>query len=445
MDDPFQQVLSFITLNNTTHLSYSIEVTIASIFILILLVCSALISGSEVACFSLSPADKENLSNNSDRKSVLLTSLLEKPKRLLATILIINNFVNVAIVILSTFLLDLIIDDSISETMLFVLQVVIVTFLLLLIGEVIPKIYANKNPLVLSNFMAIPIYFLRILLTPLSSLLVNSTNFIDKRVKKRGHNISVDELSQALELTSDDNEKEDDQKILKGIVKFGNTDVKQVMTPRVDVLSIEEETEFKEVIQQILDSGYSRIPVHKENFDNISGILYTKDLLPHLKEDKFDWKSIIRKPFFVPENKKIDDLLREFQTKKIHVAIVVDEYGGSSGLISLEDILEEIVGEISDEFDDDELAYSKIDERNYVFEGKTTLIDVYKVLNIDGDEFEAEKGESDTLAGLVLELFGKIPKKNEKFKFNDYQITIEAADKRRIKHIRLTLPENKAD
>ena len=407
-----------------------------------MLVCSALVSGSEVAYFSLSPNDKDNLANSKDRKSILLISLLERPKRLLATILITNNFVNVAIVILSTYLIDLIINNSYSEATIFILQVVVVTFLLLLLGEVIPKIYANKKPLSLAGFMAIPIYVLRTLLTPLSSILVNSTNFIDKRVKKRGHNISVDELSHALELTSDENEKEEDQKILEGIVKFGNTDVKQVMTSRVDVLSIEKQTSFKEVIDLILESGYSRIPVHKENFDNIIGVLYTKDLLNHLKEDKFDWNKIIRKPFFVPENKKIDDLLREFQTKKIHMAIVVDEYGGSSGLISLEDILEEIVGEINDEFDNDELAYSKLDDQNYVFEGKTPLIDVYRALNIDGKEFEAEKGESDTLAGLVLELFGKIPKKNEKFKFNEYQITIEAADKRRVKHIRLTLPEN---
>lgn len=442
MDDPFQQVFTSITLNSSTNFSSSIEAIIASAVIVLLLVCSALISGSEVAYFSLSPNDKDNLSNSKDRKSILLISLLERPKRLLATILITNNFVNVAIVILSTYLIDLIIDNSYSEATIFTLQVVVVTFLLLLLGEVIPKIYANKKPLSLAAFMAIPIYALRTLLTPLSSILVNSTNFIDKRVKKRGHNISVDQLSHALELTSDENEKEEDQKILEGIVKFGNTDVKQVMTSRVDVLSIEEQTSFKEVIELILESGYSRIPVHKENFDNIIGVLYTKDLLMHLKEEEFNWNNIIRKPFFVPENKKIDDLLREFQTKKIHMAIVVDEYGGSSGLISLEDILEEIVGEISDEFDDDELVYSKLDERNYVFEGKTPLIDVYRVLNISGEEFEAEKGESDTIAGLVLELFGKIPKKNEKFKFNEYQITIEAADKRRVKHIRLTLPEN---
>jgi len=408
---------------------------------LVLLVCSALISGSEVAYFSLGPNEKESIENNKDRKTELLTSLLEKPKRLLATILIANNFVNVAIVILSTYLTDLLLSDSLEETTQFIIQVVVVTFLLLLLGEVIPKVYANKKPLVLARFMTIPIYYLRTLLTPLSKLLVSSTNFIDKRIKKRGHNISVDELSHALKLTSDENDNEDDKKILEGIVKFGSTDVKQVMTSRVDVISIEENTSFAQVIEIILDSGYSRIPVHKENFDTIIGVLYIKDVLPHLKEEEFDWLSIIRKPFFVPENKKIDDLLKEFQSSKIHLAIVVDEYGGSSGIVSLEDILEEIVGEISDEFDDDDLVYSKLDDFNYVFEGKIPLNDMYRVLDIEGEEFEEKKGESETLAGLVLELFGKIPKKNEKIKFNDYLITIEAADKRKIKSIKLSLPQ----
>ena len=242
--------------------------------------------------------------------------------------------------------------------------------------------------------MAFPIFYLRLVLHPFSSILVNSTNFIDKRIKKKGHNISVDELSHALELTSDENENEDDQKILEGIVRFGNIDVKQVMTARVDVVAIDLNTPFDEVNKLILDSGYSRLPVFSESFDNIKGVLYIKDLLPHLGQTEFDWHPLIRKPFFVPENKKIDDLLREFQTKKTHLAIVVDEYGGSSGIISLEDILEEIVGEISDEFDDEDLVYSKLDDYNYIFEGKTPLNDVYKVLNIDGQAFEEAKGES---------------------------------------------------
>ena len=439
MEDHLQQVLGI----DLAVLSLGEQSPIigASIAVLLLLICSALISGSEVAYFSLGPNELDEIDGNGDKKIEVLKNLLERPKRLLATILIANNFINVAIVILSTYLSDLMIDHSLSELAQFAIQVVVVTFLLLLLGEVIPKVYANKNPLSLAKFMAQPLYYVRGILTPISSVLVNSTNFIDKRIKKKGHNISVDELSQALELTSDENGKDEEQKILEGIVKFGNTEVKQVMTSRIDVVSLEENLNFSEVIETILDAGFSRIPVHKESFDNILGVLYIKDVLPHLSEDEFDWLKIIREPFFVPENKKIDDLLKEFQSKKTHLAIVVDEYGGSSGIISLEDILEEIVGEISDEFDDEDLVYSKLDDYNYVFEGKTPLNDMYRVLNIDGDEFDAEKGEAETMAGFVLELFGKIPKKNEKLRFNDYNISIEAADKRRVKRIKLTLPK----
>lgn len=440
MDDPLQQVLSI----NLSVFTFGEQLPIigASFTVALLLICSALISGSEIAYFSLGPTELGEIEGNEDRKFSVLKNLLERPKRLLATILIANNFINVAIIILSTYLSDILMDHTLSEMTQFTIQVVIVTFLLLLLGEVIPKVYANKNPLSLAKFMAQPLYYVRGILTPISSVLVNSTNFIDKRIKKRGHNISVDELSQALELTSDENGKDEEQKILEGIVKFGNTDVKQVMTSRVDVVSLDEKMNFAEVIETILEAGFSRIPVHRESFDNILGVLYIKDVLPHLSKDEFKWIEIIRKPFFVPENKKIDDLLKEFQTKKTHLAIVVDEYGGSSGIISLEDILEEIVGEISDEFDDEDLVYSKLDEHNYIFEGKTPLNDMYRVLNIDGEDFEAEKGESETMAGFVLELFGKIPKKNEKLRFNEYQITIEAADKRKVKRIKLTLPRH---
>ncbi len=443
MDDPFQQVLN-INLAAIT-ISEQLPIIAASVAVILLLICSALISGSEVAYFSLGPAEIGEIEGKEDKSIGILRNLLERPKRLLATILIANNFINVAIVILSTYLSDLLIDHSLSEVTQFLIQVVVVTFLLLLLGEVIPKVYANKKPLSLAKFMAQPLYYIRGILTPISGVLVNSTNFIDKRIKKRGHNISVDELSQALELTSDEYGKDEEQKILEGIVKFGNTEVKQVMTSRVDVVSLDENLTFNEVIETILEAGFSRIPVHKESFDNILGVLYIKDVLPHLNKEKFDWLKIIRKPFFVPENKKIDDLLKEFQTRKTHLAIVVDEYGGSSGIISLEDILEEIVGEISDEFDDEDLVYSKLDEFNYVFEGKTPLNDMYRVLNIEGEDFEAEKGESETMAGFVLELFGKIPKKNEKLRFNEYQITIEAADKRRVKRIKLTLPKETSE
>lgn len=437
MDDPFQQSLALILQNNTS-LFQSIELIVAVIAMLVLLACSALISGSEVAYFSLSPNDQTEIEGGKIKSSKLLISLLERPKRLLATILITNNFVNVAIVILSTYLTDQLIA-SFSPTLQFVIQVVVVTFLLLLLGEVIPKIYANKNALALASLMAFPIFYLRGFLKPFSSLLVNSTNFIDKRIKKKGHNISVDELSHALELTSDENEREEDQKILEGIVRFGNIEVKQVMTSRVDVVSLEDTDDIEKVRATILESGYSRIPIYHENFDNIKGVLFIKDLLPHLNKNDFQWVKLIRKPFFVPENKKIDDLLKEFQGRKTHLAIVVDEYGGSSGIISLEDILEEIVGEISDEFDDEDLTYSKLDDYNYVFEGKTPINDVYKVLDLDDEPFDEAKGEAETLAGFALEIFGKIPQKNEKTTFENYLITIDAADKRRIKRVKITI------
>ena len=423
----------------------SVELSLEAIAMIILLVASALISGSEVAYFSISPSDKDEIESSKIKSGSVILELLERPKKLLATILIANNFVNVAIVILSTYLAEGLIPEDISIKIKLFIQIVIVTFLLLLLGEVIPKVYANSRPLKLASFMALPIFYMRSILSPLSSILVSSTNFIDKRIKKRGHNISVDELSQALELTSNETKTEEDHKILEGIVKFGNTDVKQVMTSRVDTISLDINKSYPEVIEIILDSGYSRIPVFEDSFDNIKGILYIKDLLPHLAKDNFKWNTILRNPFFVPENKKIDDLLKEFQSKKIHLAVVVDEYGGSSGIISLEDILEEIVGEISDEFDDDDLVYSKLDDLNYVFEAKIGLNDMYRVLNIEGTEFEEAKGENETLAGLVLELFGKIPKKGEKIKFHDYLLSIEAADKRRIKRIKLSLPLNQEE
>ena len=443
MEDPFERLNHlFLFLNLSPSQTELLAVILVSISILFLLLCSALVSGSEVAFFSLGPNEKETIDASITGKGKMLKNLLERPKSLLATILIANNFINVGIVILSTYLTGALIPIDFSTTYRFLLQVVVVTFLLLLLGEVIPKIYANKNPLRLATFMAYPLFYIRFIMQPFSSLLVNSTNFIDKRIKKKGHNISVDELSQALELTTSDGDAdEDDQRILEGIVKFGNTEVKQVMTSRVDVVSIEGSQTYSEVNEIILGAGFSRIPVYQENFDSILGVLYVKDLLPHLNKKEFNWKSLIRKPYFVPEIKKIDDLLKEFQSMKTHLAIVVDEYGGSSGIITLEDILEEIVGEISDEFDDDDLIYSKLDDHNYVFEGKIALNDMYRVLDIEGDDFESEKGESETLAGFVLELFGKIPQKNEKIRFNDYQITIEAADKRRIKQIKLQLPE----
>ena len=420
-----------------------LELGISIFSVLVLVVFSALLSGSEVAMFSISNKQRIELENQnySSEKRVLV--LLKEPKKLLATILIANNFINVSIVMASNFVFNnLFIEGSISNTMNFILQVIIITFLILLFGEVIPKVYANNHNLKFSKFMAIPLQLLKKLFYPVSQILVNSTNLIDKRMERRKESIQANELEHALNLTVDSVDNEDEKKILEGIVKFGNTDVKQIMTPRTDVISFEISTPFNELISELKEIKYSRIPVFEDSFDKIKGILYAKDLLGKMNEKKnFKWPNLLREPKFVPENKKLDDLLKEFQEEKTHIAIVVDEYGGSSGIVSLEDVLEEIVGDITDEFDEEDINYKKLDELNYIFDGKTSLIDVYKLLDIDGEIFEKEKGESDTIAGFCIEQAGKIMLKNEKISFDKYTITVEAADKRRIKKVKITINE----
>lgn len=409
---------------------------------IILLIISALISGSEVAYFSLSPQDKEQLLEAHDGGSKAAAELLKKPNTLLATILIGNNLVNVAIIVLSSFLMEMMFDFQGRELLAFLIQVVVVTLIILLVGEISPKVYASKKALTLSTIMSRPLLFMRRLFGPLASFMVKSTRSIDRKARESEHSggITADELSHALELTTDASTGEEERRILSGIVKFGSIEVRQVMTPRVDVIAFDKEMTYTELQAQIIEHGYSRIPVYEDSFDKIIGVLYVKDLLNHLNEAKdFDWLSLLRQPTFVTENKKLDDLLREFQDQKNHMAVVVDEYGGSSGIITLEDVIEEIVGEISDEFDDEELIYTKIDEHNYVFEGKAALIDMYRVLDIDGQQFEQAKGDSDSLAGFVLELSGKIPLKNERVRFANYLFTVEAADKRRIKQIKVTI------
>ena len=415
-----------------------------SIFsVLILVVLSALLSGSEVAMFSISNKQRFDLEDQNKNTNKRVLTLLKEPKKLLATILIANNFINVSIVMASNFVFNnLIIEGSISDTMNFIIQVIVITFLILLFGEVIPKVYANNYNLKFSKFMAIPLQLLKKLFYPISQILVNSTNLIDKRIEKRKESIQANELEHALNLTVDSVDNEDEKKILEGIVKFGNTDVKQIMTPRTDVISFEITTPFNELMSELKEIKYSRIPVFEDSFDKIKGILYAKDLLGKMNEKKnFKWPNLLREPKFVPENKKLDDLLKEFQEEKTHIAIVVDEYGGSSGIVSLEDVLEEIVGEITDEFDEEDINYKKLDESNYIFDGKTTLIDIYKLLEIDGEIFEKEKGESDTIAGFCIEQAGKILLKNEKISFDRYTITVEAADKRRIKKVKITINE----
>jgi len=409
--------------------------------LLVLLMCSALISGSEVAYFSLTPVQLADLeSGEATPSSQRIVGLLKLPKRLLATILIVNNMVNVGIILLSSILIESQIPEHWVDWEKFWFSTVCITFTLLLLGEVIPKVYATKYSMRLARLMSVPLLQLRWLVHPISWCLIRMTNVVDRNIKNKDESITVDKLEVALELTSDHQTSEEEQKILKGIVRFGNTEVKQIMCPRTDITAFEVETPYSEILGQIVKSGFSRLPIYRENFDKIEGILYIKDLLNDLSaDDSFDWRSIARKPFFVPENKKIDDLMREFQEKKIHMAVVVDEYGGTCGIVTLEDILEEVIGEISDEFDDDDISYSKLDEFNYVFEGKTHITDVYRVLEIEDDPFDDAKGDSDTLGGFMLELFGRIPVKNEYIVYKNYTFTIEAADRRRIKRVKLTM------
>lgn len=418
------------------------EVLSVLILMLAFIVMSALISGSEIAFFSITTRDRAELEEETDDKqSQRILLLLEKPKKLLATILIANNFINVAIVMFSTYVMnELLNPEAVSPTWRFVIQVVLVTFIILLLGEVLPKVYATRYKIKLAKFMSSALSVTQMMVGGLSKLLVASTLVIDRKIKKKRANISVDDLGYALDLTEDLSSNKEEEKILKGIVKFGQTDVKQIMKPRMDVVAIENDLTYDDVLASVRGGKYSRIPVYEDTFDTIKGVLYTKDLLPYLTEkEDFDWTKLIREAKFVPENKKIDDLLKDFQEQKRHIAIVVDEYGGSSGIVTLEDILEEIVGEITDEFDDDDIIFSKLDENTYIFEGKTSLMDMYRVLEIEGEDFEDEKGEADTIAGFCIEQAGKILLKNEKIHFKNYVFVIEAADKRRIKQVKLII------
>ncbi|SDH05042.1 gliding motility-associated protein GldE [Psychroflexus sediminis] len=416
------------------------------ILFFILLISSALISGSEVALFSLKPSDFDVKEGNVSKQEQIIINLLDKPKKLLATILIANNFINIAIVLLYASISETYYGESTTLffgiSLKFIIDVGLVTFLILMFGEILPKVYANRNNVEFAHFMALPLSMLDRLLTPLSLPMRSVTNLIHTRFGKQKTNLSVDQLSQALELTSEDDTSKDEKKILQGIVSFGNTDTKQVMRPRLDIFALNVEQPFHEIVDEIIENGYSRIPVYEENVDNITGILYIKDLLPHLQEENFDWQALVREPYFVPENKKLDDLLADFQDQKNHLAIVVDEYGGTSGLISLEDIIEEIVGDISDEFDDEDVIYSKINNSTYVFEGKTPLKDFYKILKLSDqkiEELESSKGEAETLAGFVLESAKGFPKKGQLIAFSNFDFTVEALDSKRIVQLKVKI------
>ena len=414
-------------------------------FLLVLLLCSALISGAEVALFSLTPTDFEvSEGKNPSKKLSIVRRLLSRPKKLLATILVANNLINIAIVLLFASLSGLFFENVTAVfygiNLRFILEVVVVTFIILLFGEILPKIYASRNKLTFAAFMAYPLNILDKVFSPVSLPMRSVTLFIENKFGKQKSNISVDQLSQALELTDERDTTKEEQKILQGIVTFGNTDTKQVMKPRMDIFALNEEASYKDIMPEIIAHGYSRIPVYKENIDTITGILYVKDLMPYIERKTLDWPSLIRDAYFVPENKKLDDLLNEFKEMKMHLAIVVDEYGGTSGLISLEDIIEEIVGEISDEFDDEDLIFSKLDDNTFVFEGKTPMKDFYKVIKLEDPQlFEDAKGEAETLAGFLLEVSKGFPKQNEVLKFHTYAFTIEAFDNKRIKQIKLSI------
>jgi len=422
---------------------YSPDLTLIAGFsvLILLLASSALISGSEVAFFSLRPEDIEKMKTSGSKKAARVERLFSMPEKLLSTILVANNTVNIAIVVLSAFLSQQLFDFSRNPVTGLIAEAVVIILLLLSFGEILPKIYATRNPDGVSLMMSGPLTALEKIFRPVTSLLILSSSFMRKRNPVRRSGLSLDDLSNALELAADD--ITEDGKILKGIVNFGNTNVNEIMCPRIDVTAVDIRSGFSSIMKLLIESGFSRIPVYSGSFDSVKGILYAKDVLPYTgNPDNFKWQSLVRPPYFVPETKKINELLKEFQIKKIHMAVVIDEYGGTSGIITLEDILEEIVGEITDESDEDETMYRKINDNTFVFEGKILLNDFFKIIETDEDPFEKVRGESETLAGLILELTGEIPQKGRVINYGVFTFKIESADKRRIKEIRVEIRDD---
>ena len=417
--------------------SPTISAIIAIVLAGLLLLVSGFASASEIAFFSLSPSDLNAIDEKKHPSDEKIRKLLDDTERLLATILITNNFVNVTIIMLCNFFFMSVFEfhSPIAE---FLILTVILTFLLLLFGEIMPKIYSAQKTLAFCRFSAPGSWMSRSLFYPVASMLVRSTSFLNKHFARKNHNISVDELSHALELT-DKAELKEENNILVGIIRFGGETAKEVMTSRLDVVDLDIRTPFKDVLQCIIENAYSRIPIYSENRDNIKGILYIKDLLPHLNKVDFRWQSLIRPAYFVPETKMIDDLLRDFQANKIHIAIVVDEFGGTSGIVTMEDIIEEIVGEIHDEYDDEERTYAVLNDHTWVFEAKTQLTDFYKITKVDEEVFEEVAGDSDTLAGLLLELKGEFPALHEKVTYDHYEFEVLEMDNRRILKVKFTI------
>ena len=412
------------------------------ILLILLLITSGLISGSEVAFFSLTKEQLDSKSEKKSRQMHIIQKMLQNPKRLLATILITNNFINIAIVLLFASFGEDLFNHIENPFIVLLIEIGVITFLILFFGEILPKVYANRNAMIFSQAIAFPVYiidryFLFFLTIPLSRI----TRFMESRLGQKNSEFSIDKLSQALELTSEEETTKEEHKILQGIVNFGNIETKQVMCPRIDVFALSVDMDMETIVPLILENGFSRVPVYTDNLDSVVGILYTKDLLPHIDQSNFKWEKLLKPVFYVPENKKLDDLLKEFQQKKIHLAVVVDEYGGTSGVITLEDVIEEIVGDISDEFDDDELIYSKLDDFTFIFDAKINLKDFYKVIDLEEEGiFERSKGESESIAGFVLEIAQALPKVGQVIKFEGYQFVIESVDRKRIKRIKIILP-----
>jgi len=424
---------------NIEFLPFSVNALSGLLVLVVLLGLSAVISGSEVALFSLEPKDIESLKSNKKRPAQLILKLLSDPEQLLASILVGNNFVNIAIVLLASHVSNSLISFGEAKTFEFIFQTVIITFLLLLFGEIIPKVYAAHYPKNFALRISPFVHVLGKITRPVNYMLIHSTSFVNKRMNKHRRVLSIDEISKALNLANHE-ELSEDKEILQGIVTFGSKSVSEIMHSRLDMVVADFNSNFSEILDIIRSAGYSRIPVYSETLDQIRGILYIKDLLPHISKGlSFKWQQLIRPPFFIPETKKIDDLLEEFQKSKVHLAIVVDEFGGTSGLVTLEDILEEIVGDISDEFDVEEKFYTKLGPDEYLFDGKTLLNDFYKITDCEDDIFDEIKGDADTLAGLILELTGEFPELHENIICKNFTFSIEALDRRRIKEIKVLI------
>jgi putative hemolysin len=410
--------------------------------LLILILISALLSGSEVSFFKLTSSEKSFINNSEKKVYHLIRDLLSVPDKVLATIIVAGIFFNLSIILLSTSLVNKIINLTSSSITVFIIEVIIISIIILLFCEILPKVIASNHKLNFAKRTAILIKICSILFTPLTYILIHSTSFINKRISKYRKNLSIEDISHALENTPDTKLPEE-KGMFEGIVSFGSTSAYQIMSPRIDIVAIEIDTPFDKIVEIINNSGYSRMPVYNETFDKIEGILYSKDLLPHLNDrETFNWKSILRQPYYIPENKKIDDLLKEFQKNKVHMAIVVDEYGGTSGIVTLEDILEEIVGDITDEFDNEDRLYSKINETTFIFDGKTQLNDFNRIFNLQDDFFDEVKYEADSLAGLLLELKSDFPKLNEKLSYRYFDFIVESIDNSRIKKIKVLLNKN---